>query len=132
MSQRRTETSNVQLSSSGRSEKQNCTRNPAEVWREADTDCALHAEFHCGFKTHLHRIHCYNLDHVKQFYFFHPIQHFTWGLYALQLKQQLVMQNFTLKGFKKLQTYLDSYVAIQLSFLLQKTNKIKLHLLISL
>lgn len=38
------------------------------------------------------------------------------------------MQNFTFKGFMKLQTYLDSYVAIQLSFLVQKTNEIKLHL----
>lgn len=42
------------------------------------------------------------------------------------------MQNFTLKGFMKLQMYLDSHAAIQLSFLLQKTNKIKLHLFISL
>jgi len=42
------------------------------------------------------------------------------------------MQNFTLKGFMKLQTYLDSHVAIQLSFLLQQANEIKLHLFISL
>lgn len=34
------------------------------------------------------------------------------------------MQNFTLKGFMKLQAYSDSHTAIQLSFLLQKTNKI--------
>lgn len=47
------------------------------------------------------------------------------------MKEQLVMQNFTHKGFMKLQTYLDSHTAIQLSFLLQKTNEIKLHLLIS-
>lgn len=32
----------------------------------------------------------------------------------------------------KLQTYLGSDITIQLSFLLQKINKIKLHLLISL